>query len=219
MKIRTLPLLITLVLAATAHADGLAVPVNPLAFPLGFSADVTKRLSDRFSLCAGAGLLTSDTTEDFEFGGMDYDFTVKLGGANAFLAWHPFTGRFHVSGGLTSVRGPWSLKGASVSSYTINGTRYPAREVGALSGEIRFGNAVAPAILLGWGNPVRPGKRLGFVFDLGLAYVGKQDFVLRASGPLASDPSFQADLAAEERGQSGDHSFWPVAKIGVSYQF
>ena len=66
---------------------------------------------------------------------------------------------------------------------------------------------------------MRPGKRWGFLIELGVAYGGREDFVLKADGPLAQDPAFQRDLAAESELHSSDHSFWPVLKAGVSFQF
>jgi hypothetical protein len=182
-------------------------------------ADVCYRLSDRFSVRAGAGLYGSGTAQDVEVGDVSYDMTIKVGGVNVFAEWYPFGGNFRVSGGLTTIRSPWTLAARSVSHYTINGRDYPAAEVGELEGELRFGNGLSPAILVGWGNPVRRGKHLGLVLDVGLAYIGEETLTLRADGPLASDPAFQRDLAAEQEFHSGSHAFAPVLRLGISYQF
>jgi hypothetical protein len=206
-------------LVSVAHGDRIAIVANPVGMPLGVGADVCYRFSDRFSVRAGGGLLATGTAEGVEFGDVTYDMTVKLGGANAFAEWYPFGGNFRVSGGVTTVRNPWTLQAANVSTYAINGTSYPAADVGVLKGEIRMAHGVAPAILLGWGNPVRRGKHWGLVLDVGVAYVGKEQFVLEADGPRASDPGFQRDIAAERARHSTSHSFWPVLKLGVSYQF
>jgi hypothetical protein len=219
MKAYALWLVMTLALGATALADGIAVTLNPLSSPMGLGADVSLRLSDRWNVRAGGGLLREPTAEDVRFGDVRYDWTLKLGGANAFVDWYPFAGRFHLSGGVSSIRSPWALRATNVSSYTINGVSYPAPEVGTLSGELDFHNTVAPAVLIGWGNPVRRGKHLGFVFDVGLAYTGREDFVLRAKGPLADDPGFRKGLAAEQERHSTDAGLFPVLKLGVSYQF
>jgi len=66
---------------------------------------------------------------------------------------------------------------------------------------------------------VRPGKHLGVVFDVGVAYVGRLDFELNANGPLANDAQFRRDLDAEQRRHSSDHALYPVLKLGLSYQF
>ncbi len=202
-----------------AQADRIAVVANPIGMPLGLGADVCYRFSDHFSARVGGGLPASGTAEGVELGDVKYDMTVRLGGVNAFADWYPFAGNFRVSGGVTTVRSPWTLKATSVSKYTINGTSYPAADVGGLQGEIKMAHGVAPAIMLGWGNPVRRGKHLGLVVDLGMAYVGSEKLVLEADGPLASDPGFQRDIAAEGARHSTRHSLWPILKLGVSYQF
>ena len=210
---------ITLGPGTVAQADRFAILANPVAMPLGIGADVCYRVSDHFSVRAGGGLPATGTAEGAQFGDVTYDMTVKLGGLNAFAEWYPFGGNFRVSGGVTTVRNPWTLKAVTVSTYTVNGTSYPAADVGALRGEIKMAHGIAPAILLGWGNPVRRGKHWGLALDVGLAYVGKEQFVLEADGPIVSDPAFQRDIAAECSRHSTSHSLWPVLKLGVSYQF
>lgn len=206
-------------LASVAHADRIAVVANPVGLPLGLGADVCYRLSDRFSLRVGGGLPATGVAEGVELGETEYEMTVKLGGLSAFAEWHPFGGDFHLGGGVVTIRSPWTLKAASASSYTINGTRYPAADVGTLQGEFRMGYGVAPALLLGWGNAVRRGRRLGLVLDVGLAYVGSERLVLEANGPLAGDLGFQRDLVAENARHSSRHAVWPILTLGVSYQF
>lgn len=205
--------------SAAARADRIAVVASPVGMPLGLGVDVCYRVSDHFSVRAGGGLPSTGKAEGVELGDLEYEMTIKLGGVNAFAEWYPFGGNFRVSGGVTTVRSPWRVKAASASTYTINGRSYAAAEVGALEGKMTMAHSVAPAILLGWGNPVRRGKHLGLVLDLGVAYVGREQLVLEADGPLASDPDFQHDLAAERARHNARHSLWPVLKLGVSYQF
>jgi hypothetical protein len=213
-----LVMLASLAVVGSAQAEGLAVTAT-FGLPLGPGVDFTYRLSPHVNLRAGGAVPAEPTVEDFKYGDIKYDLKVKVGGVNAFVDWHPTTGNFHLSGGVMTVRSPWTTTAVPVSSYTINGRSYAAADVGRLSGEVRLQNKVAPAFLVGWGNPVRPGKHWGFVIDVGVAYVGKQDFILSASGPIASDPAFRRDLAEEQRKQSDEHSVTGVAKIGVSYQF
>jgi hypothetical protein len=208
----------SLATTAVARSEGIAVTPN-LGLLSGFGADVTYRLSPHFNVRAGGYIPSTPELKDLKWGDVKYDTQLKLGGLNLFADWHPFAGNFHVSGGIVTLRSPWTLKATSVSSYKINGTSYDASGVGNLTGEIRFGNAVAPALLVGWGNPVRPGKRLGVVFDAGLAYITKQEFALTATGPLATNAAFQRDLEAEQRKQSFEPSLTLVVKVGLSYQF
>jgi hypothetical protein len=210
--------IVCLAAGPSARAEGIAITPN-LNLTSGFGADLTLRVSPHFNVRVGGSIPMSPEVEDIKFGDIKYDMKLKLGGVNAFVDWHPFAGNFHVSAGTVTQRDPWTVKATSVSTYRVNGTSYPAAGVGTLAGEIRLGNKVAPALVVGWGNPVRPGKHLGFVFDAGLAYVGKQEFDVSASGPLASDATFKRDLEAERDKHSSEHAFSLIAKIGVSYQF
>ncbi len=209
--------LAVLVAAHSARSEGIAVTPNLGLSGLG--VDVTYRLSSRFNLRAGGTLPSTPELKDAKIGDVKYDLKPKLGGLNAFVDWHPFAGGFHVSGGMMTLRDSWTLEAVPLSTYKLNGVTYAAREVGTLSGEIRFGNTLAPALLVGFGNAVRPGRRMRVVFDAGLAYVGKQDFILDASGPLAGDATFRHDLEAERRNQSAEHSLLPVVKLGLAYRF
>lgn len=204
---------------SAARADRIAIVANPVGTPLGLGADLCYRVSDHVGIRVGGGLPATGTADGVEFGDVKYDMTVKVGGVNALAEWYPFAGNFRISGGVTTVRNPWSLAATTVSTYTLNGTSYPAAGVGVLEGEIRMAHSIAPAILLGWGNPVRRGKHWGMVLDVGVAYVGSEELVLKADGPLASDPVFRRDLAAESARHSSSHAVWPVLKLGVSYQF
>jgi hypothetical protein len=206
--------------AARAADEGIALTLTPVGMPLGLGLDVSYRLSNRFSVRLGAGLPSTGELKDVEVGDVKYDMTYKLGGANGFVDWFPFSGNFHVSAGFSTLRDGWTLRGGERgSTVTIGGVRYPAAEVGQLTGRIDLAHTVAPAFLVGWGNPVRRGKRWGFVIDLGMVYAGREDLSLSASGPLASNAGFQRDLARERELQSSEHSLWPLLKAGVSFQF
>ena len=75
---------------------------------------------------------------------------------------------------------------------------------------------------MGWGNALGEDKRWGFVFDLGVVFQGSPDADLTATGPLASDPTFLAELAKEEQqlqDEVDDYEYYPVVSIGVTYKF
>jgi hypothetical protein len=58
--------------------------------------------------------------------------------------------------------------------------------------------------------------------DLGVAFSGEPAVTLNASGPLANDPVFRANLAQEEANLQEDASLvklFPVLSIGLSIGF
>jgi len=83
---------------------------------------------------------------------------------------------------------------------------------------------VAPYLGLGFGNAVGKGKRLTFVFDLGVMFQGFPRAKLDAQGPKAGDAGFRADLRQFERDINDDlHKqylkYYPVLSLGLAYQF
>jgi hypothetical protein len=201
----------------SARAEGVAL--TPHVSSEGAGADLTYRLAPRVNLRAGASVPVSVNLDDVSFGDVKYDTKAKLGGVQALVDWHPFAGRFRVSAGIVAFRSPWTLRANRVSTYKINGHTYAGNDVGDLTAEIQLKHKVAPAFTLGWGNAVRPGRHWGFGLEAGLAYVGKQDFVLKATGPLAGDAAFRRDLEAERVTRSKGTAVRPVVKLGLSYHF
>ena len=63
---------------------------------------------------------------------------------------------------------------------------------------------------------------VGFAVDLGVAFQGEPDVQLSASGPIASLPQFQADLAQEEQNIQEDAKpfrFYPVLSLALVFGF
>ena len=112
------------------------------------------------------------------------------------------------------------VAGVQQQGYNIGGRTFTAEQVGTLSGEITF-PLVAPFVGVGWGNAVKPGRRLGFTIDLGMMIHGTPQVSLRATNQAVT-PDLQAsidkeieDLTAEFEG----FKFYPVLQVGISYQF
>ena len=55
-----------------------------------------------------------------------------------------------------------------------------------------------------------------------VVFVGAPEVDLTATGPVASDPGFQQDLAEEEQKVSDDlepFKYYPIVSLGLTYQF
>jgi hypothetical protein len=93
--------------------------------------------------------------------------------------------------------------------------------VGALSGKVDFDD-IAPYVGIGWDTTFGKDNCFGLVFELGVLYQGSPDVNLVSSGPIASDPTFQAELAKETAALQDDldeYKFYPVVAVGLSYRF
>lgn len=133
--------------------------------------------------------------------------------------WYPEDdSQIRLSAGLMYNRVRSSLIGREGmwGGYTINGRSYTAGEVGQLTGEVRY-NSVVPYLGIGWGNPLLPEKKWGFMADIGMMFRGEPDIRLSATG---SAPSLNADLLGEQdRLRIFTKNWEMLASIAISYRW
>jgi hypothetical protein len=75
---------------------------------------------------------------------------------------------------------------------------------------------------LGWGNAFKRKHRFGLLFDIGVVPQGAPRATLTASGALAANPTFQADLERERAAIEHSLRAWrlfPVLTFGTSFRF
>lgn len=203
-------------LPCVVKAGGVAVAGR--ASTLGLGAELTAGLSDRVNVRLGGNIFTysrSFTQDDSD----QFDLDLELRSVSGILDWHPSAGGFRLSGGVIGNGNKAGLVArAAGASYEIGNNRYAVSDVGSLTGTANVGN-VAGYAGIGWGNPVGEGKRLGVVFDLGVAFQGSPQVTLRATGPIAGNAAFQQDLTLEEQEFNDDarrFRYYPVISLGVS---
>lgn len=201
-----------------ANTGDFAIGVGPGT--LGISADTTVGISSAINARFGVNAISFDlqTTQN----AIGYDLDVELLSFPILLDWHPFEkSGFRISTGLVINKNKAGITSATQSSYTIDSTEYSAEELGELYGKLTF-NTLAPYLGIGWGNPLGKDAHWALVCDLGVVFQGETDLLLKASGPMASDPAFQSDLEQERRSLVDDldaYKYYPVVSVGVSYQF
>jgi len=213
-------LLLICLTVAPGFADTGDIALGVKASTLGVGAEGTVGLLRGLNLRAGANVLWFDyevNTSD-----IDYDLDVDLLSFPILLDWHPFKkSAFRISAGMLINQNEADAEASSQAIYTIGGTDYTAAEVGTLSGHVDF-NEVAPYVGIGWGNAVGKNKNWSFSCDFGVVYQGAANIDLTASGPIASDPTFQANLAQERKeleDELDDYKYYPVISLGVTYKF
>ena len=204
-------------LPLTASAQGVALGAK--IGTLGPGLDLTVSLVDRLNLRVNGNYLkvSGNTTQD----DIDYDADLTICSVIAILDWHPFGNNFRISAGGVYNGNELGLEATPTDSVNIGGTDYTPAQIGTLTGDATFGQ-FGPYIGIGFGNAVKEDMALTFVFDLGVIYTGSPKIDLRATGPIASLPSFQADLEDEEQQVEDDISafkLYPVLAFGVAYHF
>lgn len=206
-----------LLTAPLTQADGLAM--SGKAGTLGLGVEVSGGPGAHFNARVGANYFDYDYSDEYE--NIDYDMELDLRSVAAMLDWHPAGGSFRLTGGMLFNQNEIHAEAKPEGSYEIGGTDYPAALVGDLTGDIGFDD-YAPYVGLGWASGNGGDGGFGMSLDLGVAYQGSPDVALAASGPIAADPGFQSDLAAEQQALADDledYKYYPVVAVGFNYRF
>lgn len=199
--------------APSSRAWGQGVGIAPHVGTLGVGADLAVAPVDRVSFRAGGNFFPFD----IDITASDIDFTIDLPSPqftallDLFLA-----GSFRLSGGLLFSGDDVSLDANFTGTIDIGNTTYTAADVGTLTGVI-VNDDVAPYAGIGVGKVA--GGGVGFLLDLGVVFQGDPRVELAANGPIASDPSFRADLETERRDIEDDvelFRYYPVITLGFS---
>lgn len=223
MRVRTgvIPLAAVVVLLACGNAraafNELAIAAK--AGTLGLGGDLTTDIIPQVNLRAGVQWLGFGF--DAQFADIDYDVDLDFLNPLVLVDWYPFGGSFRISGGVLFNGSDIQLEARSGQSIEIDGTTYSAAEIGTLRGDVEY-RSVAPYIGIGWGNQLDEGGHWGLATDLGVAFTGSPGIDLSATGPIASDPTFRARLAGEEKDIQDEldvFRIYPILSISLFYRF
>jgi len=212
-------LLVTASISQAAWADFGGVAIAGRAGTMGFGGElmvnILPDINGRF------GVTYFPLSVGGDIGDVNYDFDLRVLTFPLTLDWYPFHDGFHVSGGLIFNNTTVKLDTGSNATLTIDGHTYSADQVGTVHGEAKF-HRLAPYVGIGWGNAFGTEKRWGILTDLGVAFLGRPHVGLSATGPIATDPTFSADLQQQERDAEHDLSilrFYPVISASLFFRF
>ncbi|KAF0192418.1 MAG: outer membrane protein domain-containing protein [Gammaproteobacteria bacterium] len=187
---------------------------------LGAGIELTKDLMHNVNGRVGLNVLNlaRNGAED----GVDYNIDLNLGSIMMVFDWHPFSGGMRLSAGAAFNNNELSLLAKPTNtSYTIGSTTYTPSEVGTLRGTVAFDD-LTPYVGIGWGNAVSKDDRFTFVLDIGVLFQGSTESKLTADGTLATDPTFQSELAQEQKNLNkalDAFELYPVIALGFAYRF
>ena len=188
---------------------------------LGIGIEGEKTLTESIGVRAGVNYFPytySGTESD-----VDYDIDLDLLSVPILVDWHPFKNFFRVSGGVMYNANELKMtaKLSDTATQEIGDGNYTADELGTLTGKVDF-NAIAPYVGLGVDTSFGKEGGFGFVFEVGALFSGSPKVDFSATGPIAGDPTFQSELAAEEaelEDELDNFNIYPVLALGISYRF
>ncbi len=192
-----------------------SIAVAPHVGTLGLGADVGVALSEVLGVRGGINVQPYSPEPDFS----DVAFTLDLPSPSvtALLDIHPGGGAFRLSAGFVYFGTDLTLDATLDEPVEIGDSTYDPSELGTLTGSL-VTNALAPYVGIGVGNA--SAETTGFFLDVGVAFHGTPDVELSASGPVASDPQFRAELdkeTAEIRDDVRSFKVYPVVSLGLRF--
>jgi hypothetical protein len=201
--------------APAAHAAEIYGIVGAPGYILGIGTPVGQGLTARFDI-GGMDKIERRASR----AGVDWDVNAKLTRMGLFTDWYPMGGRFRLTGGLTinDMKADLSTTGAG-RSVNIGGTTYTLGADDRLDARIEM-PSTTPYLGIGWGHHASS-QGFGFVADVGVSF-GRPKVSTKVSGPLATQPTIQADLdreLAELRESVRSIRVIPQVTLGVNYRF
>ena len=202
--------------ATAQSASGVSAGVT--GGTLGIGPEVGYRFSNAVGVRANATFL--GVSRDVDSDDINYQGDLKLGSGGLMLDVHPFGGGFTLSAGARINKNKVNLSAKPTGDVEVGDETFTSEEVGALSGEVKT-NSLAPTLTLGW----RGGSKRGISFgvEAGGMFEGSPTINnLHATGTLASDPEFQANLRREEQEVESDldnFKVYPIVQLSIGYSF
>lgn len=190
------------------------------ASTLGAGFEYERNFSDNFGMRFGVNYFQFDS--DFTAGDIHYDSSVDLQSASGLIDWYPMSGAFRVSGGVFYNGNEATFTSTPATPVTIGEMVYPPGLVGTLNGKVTF-NTAAPYLGIGWSSGRENREGLSIAFDLGVLFQGDPDIEeYYATGPLAGNPKFQAELEREValiEDELEPYKYYPVVSLTLTYRF
>lgn len=213
------------VLFAARAATAEAAPddflyIGPNASTLGPGMEMSARMNDWFVLRVGGHY--AEFTFRSKYDGIPYRMDADAANAGAALDLHPFENGFLISAGVF-----WNgnkadmVSKSSSASVNVGSATFTQAQVGTINGKLRY-DSVVPYVGIGYDNASFAKGPWSITVRAGLFFMGGAEVRLRATGTLAGDPAFQANLSREEERLEDEFdvlSFYPAVTIGFKYRF
>ena len=125
--------------------------------------------------------------------GINYDGKLSLGSYGLQADFHPPLIPLYFTGGIYANDNKMDLTAIPSGTYTIGDNTYTGAQVGTLNSHATFNKT---ALYGGLGLEFQLGP-IATVLEGGIYYQGSPKIASNVSGPIASNPAFQQDLAKE----------------------
>ena len=155
---------------------------------------------------------------DQSIDGIKYDGELKLGSYGAQLDWRPPVVPLYLTAGVFANNNEFALTATPASNVVIGNTAYTPAQVGTLNTKATFDDV---AYFVGAGLKLELGP-LETALEAGVYTQGKPKVDYTATGILAANPAFQADLAIESAkivDELDAAQYWPMVTLQARWKF
>ena len=159
-----------------------------------------------------------DFDYDQTISGIAYKGTMGLGSFGAQIDFRPPILPFYATAGLYANNNKFDFSASPMGSVTIGSTTYQGSQVGTLTSNATFEDI---AYYGGLGLKLGLGP-IEAALEGGIYYQGDPNVEFIASGPLASNAAFQADLAREKSkivDELDNAKYWPMVTLHARWKF
>jgi hypothetical protein len=137
-------------------------------------------------------------------GALNLKPTLTLLTVPVMIDYHPIeSSGFRVSGGIAYNGNKLSAKAKPTQSVTLFGNTYTPAQIGSVTTTIKFGNAVAPIMSIGYDNSLfDDSSRVSFNAEVGIMYAGKPKLKVSSTGIVGNAlkaTGLQDDLTREAK--------------------
>ena len=147
-----------------------------------------------------------------------YDGTMKLGSYGIQADFRPPVVPFYLTAGIFANDNEFDLVATPASNVVIGNTTYTPAQVGTLNTKATFDDI---AYFVGAGLKLELGP-IETALEAGVYYQGDPQVVYTSTGLVASNPTFQADLALETAkivDELDAARYWPMVTLHGRYKF
>jgi hypothetical protein len=150
--------------------------------------------------------------------GIDYSGTAELGSFGVQVDFRPPLIPFYGTAGIFSNNNNFDFSATPTGTVNVGSATYQGSQVGTLTSKATFDDV---AYFGGLGLKFGLGP-LEAALEGGVYYQGDPTVVFNASGPLATNPAFQADLEREKAkivDELDNAKYWPMITLQARWKF
>jgi len=208
---------------APAWADPVNVSVGASTLGLGVQASIAL-IPGTLDLAVGINHLSKSRTGIYSSSNnsIPYSANLRLQTIPVLFDYFPFHGAFRLTGGAMINENQITAfsNGGSGGTYIIDGTSYPASQVGTFSGQVTY-RRVAPYLGFGWGSKAAQDSGFSAGLDIGVLFTGSPNIQFSASNasPGSALASSVATAQANANAKASSYKLWPVIGFRLGYAF